>query len=1774
MKQENKQKMSNAPANLWPNISTAQRRALVAAAVCVVFAVACALMRPALTVSADPQVTSALEGANMVLALNANSAAAADGAASDTFATPTQTAQLTDGETLTLGANATSAQATYQWEILNPQTGSWMDIDGATSITLDVTSALLDNALTSANAAQVRAQVTQAGQPYTTDTAQITVVEFVQPTPSDVEDLTETLTYVSDSGQIIAVAAAISDNSAAFASSSESQTSSSSVPADKDIAEPSSLATAESETNNGEIASENNAESSLASSSEITADTYSENVESEAQSEALDKSGSTETVASVNQECQVQADDSSDNFGEPGSTETQSTSSEIATLSLLNEDSDVSDDSANTYTVKVHYIDENGEIHLPNWEATFASSGQTAGYIITFTQEVGFTTKILKNIGGGITSDTYATALQLQPVISSDLDYYVVYEPAKDTKYKVQYRFEPVPSSEKLSFTEDEYIALDAYKDTEGEATTNTVASVTVPEVPGFKARPYNLNDCIVAADGNTVITIYYDRKYYEVSFENNEGVSTATDIYVRYERDITEGLRLATDSDKITRDGYSLVGWYTSSDFADGSRLYTPEEKEYQNANIIDANGKLASTALTDADQYMPTTMGCENVTYYARWYSDKTTFSVALWIESDNSENISASETDEEGSNVLIDNGYYVFLNDIEDVAGTTGDYVSIETQNVQEAIADLIEKGKQAAAATNGDEELAKVADLVYYNRSTYNYNYTAEGATPKSVRLEGDGSTTLNVYYDRNSYTLRFYYARCAASAYKEAYDAYENTSSALAVEQETGITYQTSNSNNGYSLHSQSTWDKNGTHEWIYNYGSGLEEISGGKAYNLTYGCDWQDSGTTIKFTDSYRKTILDNPNVLQLGRDKTLDSNYVYYYIDLTAKYKAEISQYWPMTGSITTNTTLIDWGTEYDSPYYEKYCKNVDNKEPNISPYWGVMDKTIIYRTDPTVSPITHSFVSYSPIIDGEGKNLYYWKYTAWYQVTDTVADNVTTFSYENSATGKSNIYRKGGTITVITTQIDHSASSASVVAFENYKVPTADDGTIVVTKGDNIVKGNNEDNAFELSIYYDLDVFKIVFFNGFDGKRRVENIPYNQPLGNYSCQYSDSINGAAYGDLSQSVLLSDIEPITPSASNWSSKYKWDGKWYEEWDEINETGTGDPVDFNTATMPNSNLLLYPGWEKVTYTAYFYLTENSTEPLHTETIYFEGLVTEPAKPANGNWEFTGWRYYPIVDTSNNMKIVKYEEYNSQPATVTKLAPRQVAFSTQKFTSDVYFYAQWSKNVMIDYEVDYVLADYKDDKIVPKLDSQGEEIRVADSTKGQQLAGEEVTVTALSDEALYEEYWPTSTRMYCPVYQNSDGEVVLESSTSIKMDIDASGTIVFKFYYIETSEIPYRVQYVKTYTDDDGNEKSETITENKYLNNKTIVTETAPTVSGYTLVAEEGKELKYQITRVLTVAVSKDADGNYIIPENNIIRFYYVENTSTANYTVQYWMQKTNVEPTSPDDYELRYSMEFPGEVNEYYSAIIAPFEGFRYDSDSQYNTSSGMLTSDGMVLNVYYNKAAFTLRKNWDSNVADEDVKDVVLKLYIVDSNGVATAVDDGEISLTAADAVASDGLTSDADAAAGSAESRVWEKTVYLPLLEVLDTSNSTLVPTGSYYVVRELDAAAGSVDFYSIVQGTQCAVQNNSLVFDDSGREEAVGQVEFAETVESASQSVSYLREQSAVLVVTNHPTYELPKAGGGGGARLYAAGAALIAGAGAAVWAARHRHRRRRC
>jgi hypothetical protein len=123
------------------------------------------------------------------------------------------------------------------------------------------------------------------------------------------------------------------------------------------------------------------------------------------------------------------------------------------------------------------------------------------------------------------------------------------------------------------------------------------------------------------------------------------------------------------------------------------------------------------------------------------------------------------------------------------------------------------------------------------------------------------------------------------------------------------------------------------------------------------SFDINYGCNWID-------VDSLPDTSnIKTSNHINKGSEviTSNDDDYTYYYIQLTAKYNEDISSYWPKAGcattkatttttergkttTSTTNYSLIDWGTEYGSPYQAKY----GSTEPNIRPYYGVMDKYI----------------------------------------------------------------------------------------------------------------------------------------------------------------------------------------------------------------------------------------------------------------------------------------------------------------------------------------------------------------------------------------------------------------------------------------------------------------------------------------------------------------------------------------------------------------------------------------------------------------------------------------------------------------------------------------------------------------------------------------------------------------------------------------------------------------------------------------------------------
>lgn len=156
------------------------------------------------------------------------------------------------------------------------------------------------------------------------------------------------------------------------------------------------------------------------------------------------------------------------------------------------------------------------------------------------------------------------------------------------------------------------------------------------------------------------------------------------------------------------TRVGYEFLGWDEVQRNADGT--YTEGDG---NPDTV------------------PNRIPAENKYYKALWKQAETTYTVIYWVENPD------------------DDGYSFFGYNKYSVA--TGSTVTVNR--------DLTDAdGVEGATDADGDgvTEGGKKDEIKYY---TYN-----DGKSDKNVTVEGDGSTVANVYYDRNEYTLRFFYAK--------------------------------------------------------------------------------------------------------------------------------------------------------------------------------------------------------------------------------------------------------------------------------------------------------------------------------------------------------------------------------------------------------------------------------------------------------------------------------------------------------------------------------------------------------------------------------------------------------------------------------------------------------------------------------------------------------------------------------------------------------------------------------------------------------------------------------------------------------------------------------------------------------------------------------------------------------------------------------------------------------------------------------------------------
>ena len=293
-----------------------------------------------------------------------------------------------------------------------------------------------------------------------------------------------------------------------------------------------------------------------------------------------------------------------------------------------------------TFTIIINYVFENGTQAANPWSATVADG-------TTYTQDV--------------TSPTVVGYAPDQPVVqvnaSEETTYTVYYKPA-EVEFTVEHY--------KQNVSNDEYTLADTEtkKGNTESAVGDGLAKNTKTDTnySGFYSLLYDTTTKI-AADGSTVVKIYYDRYYFLMNFDLDGGYGVEP-IYARYGAPISVGTP--------TKPGYSFDSW-------------NPE---------------------------LPAKMPAENTTHKATWNTGKTSYTVVYWYENAN------------------DDGYsYVADQKITNVK--PGDSVSSDTYKGQ---------------------------NFTSENKDTNHFTYNEKKA--ETVTVAGDGSTILNVYFTRNTYTLTF------------------------------------------------------------------------------------------------------------------------------------------------------------------------------------------------------------------------------------------------------------------------------------------------------------------------------------------------------------------------------------------------------------------------------------------------------------------------------------------------------------------------------------------------------------------------------------------------------------------------------------------------------------------------------------------------------------------------------------------------------------------------------------------------------------------------------------------------------------------------------------------------------------------------------------------------------------------------------------------------------------------------------------------------------
>ena len=193
-----------------------------------------------------------------------------------------------------------------------------------------------------------------------------------------------------------------------------------------------------------------------------------------------------------------------------------------------------SGEKAETYNIVVNYLFADNSIAADPYVATVKAGDQYSAHV-DFPSIVGYSPYVEDE-------ETSRTSMDLEfTSVDSNQTINVVYRPGK-VKYRVEYWLQNVEN--------DDY-TFDSSTELEGETQSVPNTENIVKKFSGFYALP--ADDVPLAADGSTVIRVYYDRVYYLVDLEAS-GAYGSDPVYAKY------GTKIVVNNP--TKPGYTFLGW------------------------------------------------------------------------------------------------------------------------------------------------------------------------------------------------------------------------------------------------------------------------------------------------------------------------------------------------------------------------------------------------------------------------------------------------------------------------------------------------------------------------------------------------------------------------------------------------------------------------------------------------------------------------------------------------------------------------------------------------------------------------------------------------------------------------------------------------------------------------------------------------------------------------------------------------------------------------------------------------------------------------------------------------------------------------------------------------------------------------------------------------------------------------------------------------------------------------------------------------------------